>query len=323
MFAALYIYFWHYTSLFFAIIGGVVLVGLTYITIFYLLKSFVFKHIKLIYKIISSTKKSAKNKEGVAAKSLEEVQKEVQKWTEDTSQEILNLKSLESYRRNFLGNISHELKTPLFSVQGYIHTLLEGGMYDEKVYKRYLKRAANNIDRLETIIEGLEIIGKLEEGEEVLNPTSFDVKLLAKDMIEDLNIHAAKRSVKLNLEQEVGFNTRVIADKEKIRQVFNNLIINAIRYGYENGTVTISFYDLDKSILVEISDEGEGIEEKHLRHLFDRFYRVDMSRTRELGGSGLGLSIVKHIIEAHQQKILVKSKIGIGSTFSFTLSKKQ
>lgn len=301
-----------------------VLFGITFLLIYFILQILVFKRINLVYKIISNSNKVKTGESWLDTnKTIDQVQKEVEEWTENTSLQLQNLKSLEDYRKNFLGNISHELKTPLFSVQGYLHTLLEGGMYDEKVYKRYLKRAAKNVERLESIIEDLETIGRLEGGDSILNLSNFDFKDLCIEVIEDLQLHAEDRNVKIKLKIGESPNIVVSADKQKLRQVLNNLIINAIRYGNENGIVSIAYHDLNKYILVEVTDQGEGIKEEHLKHLFDRFYRIDPSRSRELGGSGLGLSIVKHIIEAHNQKVMVKSTVGVGSTFSFTVAKKK
>lgn len=299
-----------------------IIVALIYFLIKYFLESFVFRKIKVIYKIISDSKKVPHDKViDFEKKTIEEVKEEVVKWAEDTSQEIKYLKSLESYRQNFVGNISHELKTPLFSVQGYLHTLLEGGMYDDKIFKKYLKRAAKNTDRLEAIVQDLEMIGRLEGGDSLIDFEKFDIQILAQEVLEDLQVQAKEYKVKLMFKEGANKSTMVLGDREKIRQVFNNLVTNSIRYSGEGNVTKIGFYDLDKNILIEVSDQGIGIAEEHLKHLFDRFYRVDPSRSRELGGSGLGLSIVKHIIEAHNQNINVRSTVGVGTTFGFTLKK--
>lgn len=295
---------------------------ISYIVIKYFLDAVVFRKIKLIYKVISDVKKAPSGNESeIEYNTIDEVQQVVDKWAEYAQREQQALRSLENYRKNFVGNISHELKTPLFSIQGYLHTLLEGGMYDEKIYRRYLKRAVKNIDRLQAVVEDLEIISSLEMGHSDLQITKFDLKELCQEVVDDLLILAKKSKIRLMFKEGASKSFLVMADRERIRQVLNNLVVNSIRYGKEEGVTRISFYDMEPNVLIEVTDEGIGIEEEHLKHLFDRFYRVDPSRSRELGGSGLGLSIVKHIVEAHDQNINVRSSPGIGSTFGFTLKK--
>ena len=252
---------------------------------------------------------------------LDEVEQEVAEWADSQQKEIESLKMLEEYRRNFLGNISHELKTPIFSVQGYIHTLLDGGLYDSDINENYLRRAANNADRLLTIVEDLESISRLESGELTLDIRKFNINELVSEVFDDLEIQANEQKVNLQIKEGTDRTFYVAADRENIRQVLVNLITNSIKYGKEGGNTKVGFYDMEKYILVEIADDGIGIGEDHLKHLFDRFYRVDKSRSRTQGGSGLGLSIVKHIIEAHNQTINVRSSVGFGSTFGFTLQK--
>lgn len=287
------------------------------------LERFVFRKIKVIYKIIRDSKLTKKEKESVdiGSATFEAVTEDVIEWTRDTQQEIESLKSLEEYRKSYVGNISHELKTPIFSIQGYLHTLLDGGLEDPKINRSYLEKASSNADRLQNIVEDLETISKLESDALALEFKKFDIKSLSKDIFEDLDKMAREKQIKLQFKDGASPNTVVNADKECIRQVMTNLLVNAIKYGKEGGSVKVSFYDLESQILIEVSDNGVGIEEKHLKHLFDRFYRVDTSRSRKIGGSGLGLSIVKHIIEAHNQTINVRSTIGLGSTFGFTLER--
>lgn len=288
------------------------------------LEKFVFRKIKLIYKFIHDSKLSSNSKlkqDHFEDKSIEDVNQEVVEWGVDKEKEIKSLKSLESYRRDYVGNISHELKTPIFSIQGYLHTLLDGAMKDKKLNKRYLKRAAENADRLQNIVDDLEIITRLEEGKEVLDMEIFNLRDLIREVIIDLKTLAKEKNNNLGFKIGADQSYSVIADKESIRQVLINLMVNAIKYGIENGQTKISMYDMDENILVEISDNGIGIVEEHHNHVFDRFYRADHSRSRDLGGSGLGLSIVKHIIEAHQQNINLRSTPGVGSTFGFTLKK--
>lgn len=293
---------------------------LCYVSTNYLLERFVFRKIKLIYKIISK-KKYADKEDLVIEGNFDKVNREVARWAADTEREIKDLKELEDYRRSFVGNISHELKTPIFAIQGYLHTLLDGGLYDEKINLKYIQKAASNVDRLQNIVEDLEVINRLESGNVVLVYSKFDIKSLTEEVFDDLNFFAKKKKIKLQFKEGAGGQMFVNADKDRIRQVLNNLITNSIKYNDEGGKTIVSFYRLDESILIEISDNGIGIEEKHLKHLFDRFYRIDASRSRAQGGSGLGLSIVKHIVEIHEQNINVRSAPSIGSTFGFTLQK--
>lgn len=252
--------------------------------------------------------------------SFEKIDAEVGGWVAKREEEISVLKNLENYRRDYLGNISHELKTPIFSIEGFIHTLIEGGIYDENINIKYLKRANKNVERLKNIVEDLEMINTLESKKEPLEISKFDVVQLAEEIVSEVSIQAEPRSIKISVN---GNNTpiSVKADREKIRQVFNNLIVNAIKYGKDDGKVKISFEDMQNLVLVEVQDNGIGFSEQHQPHVFDRFYRVDSGRSRSEGGSGLGLSIVKHIIESHSQKISVTSAKNVGSTFTFTLEK--
>ena len=277
----------------------------------------------LIYNFIQDArlKNSALRKEKLNITSIEDVKSDVIKWAEDTEKQIQSLRSLEQYRKNFVGNVSHELKTPIFSIQGYLHTLIEGGVYDEMINMKYLERAAENADRLQNIVEDLEGIAKLESGKLVLDLQEFDLKSLVSEVFQDFDITASENNITLGFKVGGDTSFKVSGDQSMIRQVFINLLNNSIKYGKDEGRTEIAFYDMGGNVLVEVSDNGIGIESKHLNHLFDRFYRVDPSRSRKLGGSGLGLSIVKHIIEAHQQTIKVTSAPGEGSTFSFTLTK--
>jgi two-component system phosphate regulon sensor histidine kinase PhoR len=296
----------------------------SFFAILYILDYYIYRRVKLIYKIIRRSKSSVPDRKALPKSDeplLEGVEKEVQQWAETQQKEIETLKTLETYRKRFIGNVSHELKTPIFSIQGYIYTLIDGGLYDEHVNMRYLERAASNIDRLLTIVQDLEEISKLESEDLVLDIQKFDIKALVREVFNDLEVTARQRKVTLTFKEGAEKAQSVMADREGIRQVLMNLINNSIKYGKQDGTTKVSFYPMDRQILVEISDNGIGIEEKHLNHLFDRFYRVDKSRSRESGGSGLGLSIVKHILEAHNQNVNVRSTPGQGSTFGFTLDK--
>jgi len=296
----------------------------TYLIINFALERYIYRRIKLIYKTIRNAKVSmpAKAVSLTTDRSvLDDVEEEVSEWATMQENEINTLKTLELYRKRFLGNVAHELKTPIFSIQGFIHTLLDGAIHDDHVNVRYLERAAQNVERLLTIVEDLDTITKLESGELILEIQEFEIKTLVREVFSDLEIKAKDQGIMMRFKEGADRQFRVKGDREYIRQVITNLMVNSLNYGKEGGYTKVSMYDMDKQILVEISDNGIGIEEKHLKHLFDRFYRVDKSRSRAQGGSGLGLSIVKHILEAHGQSINVRSTPGAGSTFGFTLDK--
>jgi len=241
---------------------------------------------------------------------------------EQRSSEINILKDQENYRREFLGNVSHELKTPLFTIQGYILTLLEGAMKDKKVRSKYLNRTAKGVDRIISIVKDLDLITQFESGIKTVDKSNFNIYELIDNVYDLMEFESEKNNTKLRIRNEINNSVLVYADKERILQVLTNLVVNSIKYGKENGYTEIAVDEYDKDrIIVRVIDDGEGIEEEHLPRLFERFYRIDKTRSRKMGGSGLGLSIVKHIIEAHQEQIFVKSKVGIGTEFSFTLLK--
>lgn len=311
-------------SIWWSLVVGLVSFFAAFLTFSFYLKKYIYRKIKVIYKSIHKHKLGTaekKDKVDMDSDIMDEVEKEVTEWADTQEKEIQQLKTWQEYRRKFLGDISHELKTPIFNIQGFLETLLDGGLDDPSVNKIYLARAAKNVDRLNTIVEDLEIISRLESGELILDMQVFNIKVLCEEVFEDLEFKAAKRSIELVFKTGADQSFEVLADREYVRQVLMNLINNSIKYGKENGATKVSFYDMDKNVLVEVADSGIGISEKHLKHLFDRFYRVDKSRSREQGGSGLGLSIVKHIIEAHKQTINVRSTTNVGSTFGFTLRK--
>jgi two-component system phosphate regulon sensor histidine kinase PhoR len=294
-----------------------------YLLLRVILRRFIFERIKLVYRSIHDLKTGnlpVRKEVNMDEDVFHDVDTEVQAWAEFNRNEIEQLKKLEIYRREFVGNVSHELKTPIFAIQGYILTLLDGGLEDKTININYLQRAASNVDRMISIVEDLESISQLDAGQLKLYPEKFDVVALAKEVVMALEMKAESRGVKLVFREEYE-PIRVTGDKEKIRQVFTNLIVNSIKYGKEQGTTELRFYDMDENILVEIADDGIGIAKHHLPRLFERFYRVDKGRSREEGGTGLGLAIVKHIIEAHNQTINVRSTEGVGSTFAFTLRK--
>ena len=246
----------------------------------------------------------------------------VSKLLRQRKSEINSLKDQENYRREFLGNISHELKTPLFTIQGYILTLVEGAMKDKKVREKYLKRAAKGVDRLISIVKDLDLITQFESGIKTVYKTDFNIYELVENVFELIEFESEKNNIKLQYENDNSTPIYVYADQERILQVLTNLVVNSIKYGSNNGYTKVVIEDLNKEkVIIKVIDDGEGIEKKHLPRLFERFYRIDKNRSRKKGGSGLGLSIVKHIIEAHNEQIFVKSEIGEGTEFSFTLSK--
>ena len=291
------------------------------------LKYFIYRKIKVIYKTILSDKDTKntviQEKLNLSKDILSETENDVKNWIEEKSKEINKLKELEKFRKDFLANVSHELRTPIFNVQGYIETLLEGGIEDHNINMDYLRKAIKNIERLENIISDLEKISELESGEKVLDMQAFEIRPLIGEVFELMSYKAKKKNISLRYKRSCNFNARVVADKEKIREVLINLVSNAIRYGKEGGSVLAGCYDMDEKVLVEVSDDGIGIPKEHLPYIFNRFYRVDKNRSRRDGGTGLGLSIVKHIIEAHNEKLHVRSTPNVGSTFGFTLKKQK
>jgi len=289
------------------------------------LERFIYRRVKLIYKTIHNMKapKGSKVKKmNMDLHLIDEVEEEVTNWAKERDKEIENLKKLEAYRRDFLGNVSHELKTPIFNVQGYIETLIESKLEDEAINMPYLKRAAKNVERLSTITQDLDMIAQLESEDLHLDIQHFDIHELAREIFDEMSITAREKHIGFSFKQGCDKAFIVEGDRERIRQVFVNLITNSVKYGKVEGNTKVGFYEMDdKHLLIEISDDGYGIEEKHLPRLFERFYRIDKSRSREQGGSGLGLAIVKHIVEAHKQTVTVRSTLNVGSTFGFTLQK--
>ncbi len=256
-------------------------------------------------------------------KRVENIGEELTAWADTNDKEIARLKEAERFRKQYLGNVAHELKTPIFNIQGYISTLLDGGLEDELINRKYLERAEKSIDRLINIVNDLDTISKLESSMNKLNLEKFDIVALAKEIAEQAEIEADKKHIRISVKGSENLPSPfwVQADKHYIGQVFVNLIINSIRYGKEGGQTRIRFRDMLDKILVEVEDNGLGIGKEDLPRIFERFYRTDKGRSREQGGTGLGLAIVKHIIEAHGERISVRSEPGVGSTFSFTLKK--
>ncbi|MEQ8908969.1 MAG: ATP-binding protein [Vicingaceae bacterium] len=295
---------------------------ITYIVFMWGIRQFIDRKFRLIYKTIHNRKVGLKKEtqnldmnEDIFGK----IREEVIEWDKHNRREIERLTDQEKFRRDFLGNVSHELKTPIFSIQGYILTLLEGGLEDKKINREFLLKAEKSINRMIEMVDDLDEISKLESNRMQLNRKDFDLSELTKEVIESLEHRADSRKIKLQLTTPKA--TKVNGDPVRISQVLTNLIVNSINYGKEEGRTNIKFYDMDENILIEVSDNGRGIAEEHLPRLFERFYRIDKGRSRAEGGSGLGLAIVKHIIESHDQTINVRSTEGEGSTFSFTLKK--
>jgi len=252
---------------------------------------------------------------------LQQVSKDVIDWAEDKTAEIEQLQKAGNYRREFLANVSHEIKTPISNIQGYISTLLAGGLEDPSVNRDYLLKTEKNIDRLIELVDDLDIISNLESGEVRMEKTRFDFHLLIKEVFAFLEDNAKSVNIKFISGTEDNDPVWVYADRDRIRQVLVNLLENSIKYGRNGGRTKVSVYDMDENYLIEVSDNGIGIEEQHIPRLFERFYRVDKHRSRVEGGTGLGLAIVKHILEAHEQTVNVRSSPKIGTTFSFTLKK--
>lgn len=291
----------------------------------YILKHFIYDRIRLIYKTIHELKAPKDRKKEYLNDTDDMIQRanlEVMEWAKERESEIRELKKMEAYRREFLGNVSHELKTPIFNIQGYVLTLLDGGLEDPAVNRNYLLRSEKSINRMISIIEDLETISLLEAGEVKLNLSNFDLVSIVCEVMETLEIEASKKQISFKFGRSYDLPVYVYADKQKIQQVVTNLMVNAIKYGNEGGHVKVSFFDMDEHVLTEVTDTGVGIPREEIPRVFERFFRGEKSRTRNRGGgSGLGLSIVKHIIDAHQQTINVRSTPGVGSTFAFTLKK--
>ncbi len=300
---------------------GVIVFFVSFIIIQHRVEHFIYQRVKKIYDDLTILESTTLNEKSVTTDMMTLTQ-EIDKYARGKKLEIEELKIREQYRREFLGNVSHELKTPLFTIQGYISTLLDGGLNNAQILEKYLKRADKGIERLTYIIKDLDMITKLEVGDLSLEIEPFDIIELIKSTFELLEIKASKKQISLIFDRNYITPIYVNADKERIQQVLTNLIVNSIKYGDFNGTTEISVENLIKNkIIVRVTDNGEGIENSHLLRLFERFYRVDKSGSRKEGGSGLGLAIVKHIVEAHQERIYVESQIGVGSEFSFTLEK--
>ncbi len=305
----------------FMILFALLIFGISFIIIQIRVENFIYKRIKKIYDDVSLLESSSFTS-GPITTDMATLTSEIEKFAKDKRIEIDTLKIREEYRKDFLGNVSHELKTPLFTVQGYILTLLDGAMEDKKVRKKYLQRANKGVERLIYIVKDLDLITKLEVGDLSLEISSFDIIELISNVFDLLEMKASRRNIGLTFDMDYKTPIYVWADRDKIQQVITNLVVNSIKYGYPDGTTEVSVENLIKNkVIVRVTDNGEGIPESHIQRIFERFYRIDKSGSRKEGGSGLGLSIVKHIIEAHGEKIYVESVVDVGSEFSFTLEK--
>ncbi len=309
--------------IFIQILIGVVLFVSTYIVVRTVFIKYVEKSINPIFKTIHSITLSQKElrRKIDTGEITAELDNDVQLWTKNQTAEIRKLKHMEKYRKDFLGNVSHEMKTPIFNIQGYILTLLDGGLEDMEINKLYLERTEKSVNRLITIVDDLESISRLESREYKLRLEKFNIVKLVEDIFETEEMLAKKFNIKLEFGSNYSKAIKVRADKERITEVIGNLLANSIKYGKNNGKTKVSFRDVGEQIMVEISDNGIGISTEDLPRIFERFFRVDKSRSRDTGGTGLGLSIVKHVIQAHKQTIDVNSVAGKGTTFIFSLDR--
>jgi two-component system phosphate regulon sensor histidine kinase PhoR len=293
----------------------------TFFLIQFRVEHFIYKRVKKIYDDVSLLETTSYINQPITT-DMATLTKEVKKFARDKKLEIETLKIREEYRKEFLGNVSHELKTPLFTIQGYLLTLLDGAMEDKNIRTKYLERAEKGVERLIYIVKDLDMITKLEVGEINLDVTRFNIVEVIQNVFDLFEMKASNKNITLTFDSRYSKPIWVMADQEKIQQIVTNLVVNSIKYGKKGGTTEVSIEDLiNNKVIVRITDNGEGIEKQNIPRLFERFYRVDKSGARSEGGSGLGLAIVKHIIEGHDEKIYVESQIGVGSEFSFTLEK--
>ena len=316
-----FFYFFNTLEWYLLVLFSISIAAFSFFIIQFSVERFIYKRVKRIYDDLTLLE-SANLAKGPITTDMRTLTQEIDKFAKDKKIEIETLKVREAYRKDFLGNVSHELKTPLFTVQGYILTLLDGAMNDKNIREKYLLRASKGIERLGYIVNDLDMITKLEVGDLSLNLEVFNIIELVENVFDMLEMKASKKKIVLIFDREYTNPILVKADKERIQQVLANLIVNSIKYGNEKGTTEISIENLIKNkVIVRVTDNGEGISKENMPRLFERFFRVDKSGSRKEGGSGLGLSIVKHIIEAHQEKIYVESENEVGSEFSFTLEK--
>ena len=319
--SSVFLYLLHSVDVFYLLSFAVFTYLISFVVIQYRVERFIYRRVKKIYDDLTLLESTSLRKQPITT-DMATLTQEIDKYARDKKLEIETLKVREEYRKEFLGNVSHELKTPLFTVQGYLLTLLDGAMNDKNVSEKYLNRASKGLERLIYIVKDLDMITKLEVGDLRLNFETFDIVELVKNVFDLLEMKAAKKKITLTFDMDYNQPIMVSADKERIQQVLTNLVVNSVKYGREKGTTEISIENLIKNkVIVRVTDNGEGISKENIPRLFERFFRVDKSGSRKEGGSGLGLSIVKHIIEAHDEKIYVESELGVGSEFSFTLEK--
>lgn len=311
-------------NIWFAVISFIVIFISSFLLVKFVIDKFIYRKIKLIYKYIYQTKASKKEemyyKYILPGKTIDEVNDDVEEWAEQRKAEIETLQSNEAYRKEFLQNLSHEIKTPIFAIQGYVDTLLNGAMDNPQVNRKFLENAARNVERMVLLVNDIDEITRLESGEQPLHKENFIIQDLIKEVFESFSLKASERSISCSIKKGCEYPVEVFADKKKITQVLVNLTENAIKYGRPGGTITAGVYNTDgRHVLTEITDDGIGIAEEHLPRIFERFYRTDKGRSRNVGGTGLGLAICKHIVEAHGQGIHVRSTPDVGTSIGFTL----
>ena len=302
-----------------AIVVGVILEEISYFVIYSAVEKFIDHRIKVLYKTISKIKGGDEQSINMDEDVVETANQDVMEWAEDQIKEITLLRETDSFRKDFIGNLAHELKTPLFNIQGFILTLLEVGLDDPEINRKFLSKAEKNIDRMTGLLEDLDSISKIESGVMTIDPEPVNIVELSNDIVDNLERKAKDANVNLKVRSTEDFI--VLCDPQKIEQVLSNLLVNSINYGKDGGKTRVRFYDMGEDILIEVADDGIGIKEEDLLRIYERFYRVDKSRSRHAGGSGLGLAIVKHIVEAHGGNLHVRSTFDEGTTFSFTLKK--
>lgn len=319
--SSVFLYILHSIDVVYLLLFAIFTYIISFVVIQYRVERFIYRRVKKIYDDLTLLESASLRKLPITT-DMATLTQEIDKYARDKKLEIETLIVREEYRKEFLGNVSHELKTPLFTVQGYLETLLDGALHDERVNEKYLIRANKGLERLIYIVQDLDMITKLEVGDLQLNIMEFDIVELIESVFDLLEMKATKKKISLIFDIDYRNPIMVTADKERIQQVLSNLIVNSIKYGEDKGTTEVSIENLIKNkVIVRVTDNGEGISKGNIPRLFERFYRVDKSGSRKVGGSGLGLSIVKHIIEAHEEKIYVESDLSVGSEFSFTLEK--
>ena len=319
--SSVFLYILHAIDVVYLLLFAIFTYIISFVVIQYRVERFIYRRVKKIYDDLTLLESASLRKLPITT-DMATLTQEIDKYARDKKLEIETLIVREEYRKEFLGNVSHELKTPLFTVQGYLETLLDGALHDERVNEKYLIRANKGLERLIYIVQDLDMITKLEVGDLQLNIMEFDIVELIESVFDLLEMKATKKKISLIFDIDYRNPIMVTADKERIQQVLSNLIVNSIKYGEDKGTTEVSIENLIKNkVIVRVTDNGEGISKGNIPRLFERFYRVDKSGSRKVGGSGLGLSIVKHIIEAHEEKIYVESDLSVGSEFSFTLEK--